>query len=133
LEVLPLESVRCEQTHRRAGRFVADAVIAVRALRRFMAIDGATLEDARRILEAAGPGALIAAFGGAPERASADSPARRLQAMVRKAAAAGLFGEVVAEIEAPQDEPNGRGVASLDQARLTRALTASESDARRRG
>ena len=133
VRALPLVSIQRVGASERFPRFTPDAVIAGRALKRFMALDGATIDDARRILEAAGPGALIAAFGGAPERANADSPARRLQATIREAAAAGLFGEVVAEIAAPHDEQRGRVVPSLNRARLARVLTATADEARKRG
>jgi DNA-binding transcriptional MerR regulator len=47
---LPLASVEVAETSRRSPRYRPDAVIALRALKRFMALDGATLEDARQIL-----------------------------------------------------------------------------------
>ena len=117
-------------TTARGGRVSVDAVPAARALKRFMALDGATLADARRILDAAGPGALIAAFGGGPDAASNEGPARRLQEEVRKAAAAGLFGEVVSEVDAPSGEGEGHKVASLHQARFQRFLVDVDTKAR---
>jgi hypothetical protein len=102
------------------GRFTANDLIAARAVRRLMSLPGATLESVRAILDVAGPHALDQ-LGRAPERRSAESPARGLQVSVRKAAEAGLFGDVMAEVGRAPAERQG-AVVSLGEARVARLM-----------
>jgi hypothetical protein len=110
-------------------RFSEQDLVAARAVRRLMGLPGATLETVRAILETAGPGALDH-LGRAPERRSSASPAGGLQDSVRQAAAAGLFGDVMSEVQARTPEANESRVISLGEARVARLMAAP--DARRK-
>ncbi|HVY02710.1 MAG TPA: MerR family transcriptional regulator [Caulobacterales bacterium] len=114
------------------GELGPEDIAAARALKRFLELDGATLDDARALMDAAGPAALVAALGRAPDRANTESPARRLQSSIQQAAAAGLFGAVVAEVS--QDgAASSASIASLDHARVKRLLAANDAETRKRG
>lgn len=137
---VPIATLRLWETrlgvfarNEKANQYGPNDVAAARALKRFLELDGQTLEDARRLIDAAGPSALIAALGRAPERTTAESPARKLQDSIHKAAAAGLFGDVVAPLadkRAPTSETN---VSSLNRARVARLMVANDPSDRKRG
>jgi DNA-binding transcriptional MerR regulator len=98
-------------------------VSAARALRRLLHVEGYTIKGAQKLISEAGAAAVIEAYGRAPERDSHESPARVLQDVVRAAAAAGLFGAVSTQVEAPSAAPDAPApIASHAQARLARIL-----------
>lgn len=116
----------------RAKDFGEEDVAAVRAVRRFLEIGGATLHDARNLIELVGPQALVETLGRTPARASNPSPARMLQDSVRRAAQAGLFGAVMSEV-AGTPAPSGDKIVSLDGARVARLLDTTAKADRKRG